>query len=730
MAKGCRNKSEKIRKTKRSIDDEKKEKNLKRKKINKSTPKFYIPKKKEYSVKKKLIPLKDLNIKPKKNIKEMNIEEIKEFASLFDLNPAINYILLNYLKNNSKSDYHFFIKKYKFTLDFDDAFNLGCFEEKEIISIQKEFSYNINQFNLKLNDKNINSLSRKKLFNLFFYILNQNNQNNNKLIDIYKKISSYSIPITLIFKVPNRFGNIELNYYTYLTFFINFFISEIRKYEYQEAKNKENKDNEDGLYEEVYFNWDASIRGIEQKFDVTEINERRKRFDTFIKENYKEVQNKSSKITIKSGKAKNRDVLLKTMLDKIMSFQIFKKKIIEMLSESDESILSKIKFIFHCLLFPSTGVVDMLSLYSNCLRTKPYTEDEINSQNFIYQCNLVDENCKSNKYQLFAIENIDNKFSRSLESPFYYNSKYYSFPTLLTKNIIDNNQEIRNSFINYLKYIYSSNIIKDIFYLTPEFEEFIYPLEDEKIFDELMEYTIFMPLNGYDLHGYTQKEIPEVLISVMLDEAFPDESHISKIICELSQILNTCLHEQLKHYIKSLIFYNSFRFNLKKRIDSDLDNYDKDDKYIKGILSIMKNKNKYDEIDGGHKAEIFLYGGILDKVFFPQALELFKKSNWNKEIYEHLKCFNNANKNIKNTYQTFYLNEIYLNNDFCEFFRLFIKIFIETIGDKITNSITFDNNASSRRPGYFRNNENKNTITFDYNCYINIKRNYIKDSSL
>ena len=53
MAKGCRNKSEKIRKTKRSIDDEKKEKNLKRKKINKSAPKFYIPKKKEYSVKKK-----------------------------------------------------------------------------------------------------------------------------------------------------------------------------------------------------------------------------------------------------------------------------------------------------------------------------------------------------------------------------------------------------------------------------------------------------------------------------------------------------------------------------------------------------------------------------------------------------------------------------------------------------------------------------------------------------
>jgi len=723
MAKRNRNKSGKLPKKEKTND----EREQKGKKKNKSTPKNLIRnfgQKKEYSVKKKLIPLKDLNIKPEKNIDKMSIEEIKKFASLFDLNPEINFKLLKYLKINSKTDYNIFVKKYKYTLNFKDALILDCFKKEEIIFIQQEFFENAKNLKLNLKKKKLESLSKIKLFNLFFYLLIQNN---NSLEDIYKKIRSYCIPISLIFKVPNKFGNIELNYYTYLTFFINFFTSEIRNYENQEANIKENEDSDD----EIYFNWDNSIRGEEEKIDLTEINERRKRFETFIDKNYIEVKNETSKISIKSQKTETKDNLFAKMDDKIFRFQYFREKIIEMFTEPDDIILEKIKFIFHCQLFPSEEMFDIFIFYSKCLRGKPYTKDEIKLNRLISELSKIDKNCIENGFKLFALENIDKNFRRTINNPFNYNSKYYSFPTLLKKNIIDNDKEISEAFVTYLKYIYSSNIIKDIFYLTPEFEEFIYPLEDERIFNELMEYTVFMPLEGDDLHGFTQKEIPEVLISVKLHEAFPQETDISKIVCELSQILNTCLHEQLKHYVKSLIFYNSFRFNLKKRIDSDLYNYGQEDRYINGILYIMKNRNKYNEIDGGHKAEIFLYGGILKRIVFPQALELFKKSNWNKEIVEHIKCFNNANKKIKDSFQTFTVNEIYFNNDFCEFFRIFIKKFIETVKVRSKDSIVFDNTTSAlRSSSYFKENANKNKITFDYNCYINIKDNYMKDSSL
>ena len=727
MAKGKRFNSGKLPKKKATNDekDKKEKKEKKEKKRINSVPKSLIldfGQKKEYSVKKKLIPLKDLNIKPEKHIDKMNIKEIKKFASLFDLNPEINFKLLKYLKNNSRKDYDHFIEKYKYTLDFKDALILDCFKKEEIELTQKEFFENAK--NLKLNYKEIKSLSKIKLFNLFFYILFKKLDNSK---DIYIKIRSYCIPISLIFKVPNRFGNIELNYYSYLTFFINFFTSEIRNYEDQEEKNEKNDDSSN----EVYFNWDSSITGETEKINLTDINERRKKFDNFIDTNYIEVENETSKTSIKPKKTEAKSNLIERMYGKIYRFRFFKEKIIEIFSEPDDIILQKIKFIFYCQLFPNEEMIDSLSVYSKCLRGKPYSNDEIDSNIFISKCYDIDKNCIKNKYELFALENLDNNFSRTIKNPFNYNSKYYSFPTLLKKNIIDNDRDISRAFVNYLKYIYSSNIIKDIFYLTPEFEEFIYPLEDERIFNELMEYTIFMPLEGDDLHGFTQKEIPEVLISVRLQEIFPQETQISRIICELSQILNTCIHEQLKHYIKSLIFYNSFRFNLKKRIGSDLYNYGKEDRYINGILYIMKNKNKYYEIDGGHKAEIFLYGDILNKIFFPQALELFKKSNWNKEIAEHIKSFNNANKKIKDSFQTFTINEIYFNDDFCEFFKIFIKKFIETVAVRSKDSIVFDNNASaSRKPAYIQEKAIKNEITFDYNCYINIKGNYMKDSSL
>ena len=57
----------------------------------------------------------------------------------------------------------------------------------------------------------------------------------------------------------------------------------------------------------------------------------------------------------------------------------------------------------------------------------------------------------------------------------------------------------------------------------------------------------------------------------------------------MAQILNTCIHEQLKHYMKALIFYNSFRFGISKRINSNLLEIDEERKLINSILYKINN---------------------------------------------------------------------------------------------------------------------------------------------
>ena len=336
-----------------------------------------------------------------------------------------------------------------------------------------------------------------------------------------------------------------------------------------------------------------------------------------------EEKNKLNKSSSKTSINK----LYNKLKDNINRFRIFKERVEEMIYESDELIIKKIKFIFYGILFPKEGSLDLLSKYNNCLNTNKKKETD-----YIEKYAKKDDN--------IVYVNLDGKYHDSLNNPFYYNACYYNFPTLLKKNIIQNDNVIYKKFIQYLKYIYSSKIMKDIYYLSSEFNEFAYPLEDDEIFNEMLEHTFFVPFDGRILRGYTQKEIPEVLISVYIFKEYPNVMDISEIICELSQIINTCIHEQAKHYLKSLIFYNSFRLGIKKRINSNLFDYGEENKYIKGILKKFgKYKNIDFAIDGGEKAEIYLYGNILEKIYFSQSFKLFKLSHWNKSIIEHIKCF-------------------------------------------------------------------------------------------
>ena len=134
----------------------------------------------------------------------------------------------------------------------------------------------------------------------------------------------------------------------------------------------------------------------------------------------------------------------------------------------------------------------------------------------------------------------------------------------------------------------------------------------------MIENMHFIPCESKNLYGFTQKNYISIFIPTKIN--YNEKSHfLEKFIIELSFILSTCIQEGLKHYIKALIFFNSFR-------------------YIKGM-------------DGRHRTEILLYGEILEELTSLQGLKMFYYSTWKTSIKEHFLKFKDNYKSeieIKN----------------------------------------------------------------------------------
>ena len=79
------------------------------------------------------------------------------------------------------------------------------------------------------------------------------------------------------------------------------------------------------------------------------------------------------------------------------------------------------------------------------------------------------------------------------------------------------------------------------------------------------------------------------------------------------------------------------------------------------------------QLDDGQKADVLLYGHILKEITFSQSLELFKLSNWNKTIPQHIENFNkkaNKNQNTIDEFEFIKLDDIEGDNDLCEFYKI------------------------------------------------------------
>ena len=302
----------------------------------------------------KLKALKYFNIQPNKNANEMNINELKIFAHKFDINPEINYRLLFFLKKNEPEEYTKYVPKYKYTLDFKKALYLNCFENKDIENTIEEYNKHLVNYKLKsevinsIND--IHSFSRLKLFNFFFFFL-ENDFTNMKESDVLQNILSHSIPLTLIFKIPNKYGNIELQYYTYLIILADLLLREING-------NKDSKlgaeDYTSSLNKGIFFNFKTQEKIEEEEVNLEEFYERKKILEEYLKEFDIEDKNNIQKFhTNKKKEEKNIEYRNKDeVIEKINIIQLFEKNIKEIITLKDDiQIIQRISFIIKSLLF-------------------------------------------------------------------------------------------------------------------------------------------------------------------------------------------------------------------------------------------------------------------------------------------------------------------------------------------------------------------------------------------
>ena len=646
--------------------------------------------------------------KESKNLKEIHLVK---FLSIYDIDADINNKYFALLKKSNNNLFQKLIQKYRYTLSYQNALDMEILSKK---TIEKEIGiYNLNikliKENKAISINEIKSFSKLKFFNLLLELITYELKSTKFLRyldqELFFKIkSNYQIKEGISFKSPISLGNIELQYYSLIYLYLDY------------------------LYE-----GDLNI-ALERDYSINKTNNKsiiKPEFIDFNEQKYLEDFNKLKNKIIDNQviieyepKNKGKDAV-KIFREKLNTLIIFNDFFQEMIIEekNDKIIIDKSNFILYSLYF---GVEENLIKVRNCLFEK-------------------DNNFKKN---IFCSENINYNelcgrnndiIIKNLDIPFLLDSYFFRYPFILNKNTLKNNEKIFNSFVNFIKYIYTSELMKEIFYNVPEFKGFYYPFEDKDIINELFQNTIFMPYcPSQKLLGYTQKLTAKIYIASNF-EKIKHNFCFEELLNFFTNLLITTLHEQFKHYLKMLIYYNSFIYNKNIELMSELNLSTKNEDDI--FRNIMKTFQKYNyknkstlklpcEIDGGHKLEILLFGKILGDLFTSASLYIFRYSTWNKPLTEHLDNIMQINSNIdspllnkeKENNEILNVKDIKNNKDNCDFISLLLTEYI-SIKKIEKEEITINLSYSSSRKA-INQFQNEDEIKINLNFFTT--RNYTR----
>ena len=173
---------------------------------------------------------------------------------------------------------------------------------------------------------------------------------------------------------------------------------------------------------------------------------------------------------IKDLKKNNQNKILniKQKLNLILLYEECFEEIVNFKIKNDETIIEKAEFILYSFYL---GDKSQIKNISNCL---------VNNSDY-KNLSLInyDEFPKKWNYNELCSKNL--VFCINWNNLFLDNSYYFKYPYILKRNSLMNIEEIYYSFIEFIKEIYKSDLMKEIYYNIPEFRDFLFPYEDKDI---------------------------------------------------------------------------------------------------------------------------------------------------------------------------------------------------------------------------------------------------------
>ena len=602
------------------------------------------------------------------SVKDNSIEGLTNQNIIYDIDPIINYNLLNSLLQKEENE---FIKKY-FSL-------IQTLTFKQKISLNEELLKHpilINSI-----EKNIN-INNKSYIESYFLILRkiynfvEDKLNYRKFEKILK--TEYYVDNSHL-KIPLIYGTRELNFSYLINNIYHYFIlynkpqenddnnkisinnnnkslflkeypKSILKKREGENTNNNNKNNMEIEKEEVKDN-KQETKNMKTEDEINKIFrekclfirpileilfENDDFFDVFQVNKYKneeEIQNFQEGYKMRP----NLDALYFHLLfiDFIICIYTINKKddfltqnIIKKFFERKKDKLITLQFFLEYVDFESKNGEKCNFTKTSDIKNELYKCFDKENKNNFFWFNPYEHILSDIKYDNF--ESFKNKFN---------DEKYFSLLKYYNINHLFKNEKLESMFKDNIKDMLQSKIIDELFSEFINFSKFNNPFSGERKDDfihQISEVILFFPFPVEKIGGFTYKNSGLIFINNTNDDKkFVDSTMISYNICKLAIDKITLMHEIIAHYTSTICHANDEKNQLITP-PSSFKNYFPLDEFIES----------YDSYDAGDRAEALIFGNKIKTLFINGALFILDTKNWNS--YNNIDDFKNKFIEVNN----------------------------------------------------------------------------------
>ena len=609
------------------------------------------------------------------SIKDDSVQSLKEKNSIYDIDPIINYNLLNSLLEKKDEE---FIDKYLFliqTLTFKQKIDIN----KKLSTVPKLSKKIKNLIKINNNSYIDNYFSVLKIIYNYLNIDDFNHTNFDKILktDYYVDNSQLKIPLI--------YGTKELNFSSLINNIYHYFIL------YNESPEKnENNDNINNITKKIVLEtYPDSI--LEKRNDNIKNTNQKMEIENEKKQNEEiKVNNKGNTNNNKNEILDNKCRFIKPILDIIFEndefFKIFEvekyKKEVEINNfQNGYKLKPNIDALyFHLLFIDFIMCIYSIKRKDNFLTEKivkkffekkkeklnslkhfsKYVDIETNDgkkisfkklgdiKNETYIC--YDKNDRNNFFSFNPYEHILSYINYINFESFkqeFNNEEYFSLLKFYKINHLFKKPNLEEMFKDNIKDMLQSTMIDELFSEFSNFSKFKNPYKSFRkndFVDQVFEVILYFPFPVEKIGGFTYKNSGLIFINNVNDKKkFVDSTLMIYDICTLSIDKVTLMHEIITHYTSTICHANDKKNELITPPNSFKNYFPKND-FIE----------TYDSYDAGDRAEALIFGNKIKTLFIRGALFILNKDNWNnftdietfKTMFISVNKFDENNKSL------------------------------------------------------------------------------------